>query len=102
MMGILSRLWPAILVVLVGVGLWLHGQETGFIKCEAAHKARLEEAQAKIAEAAKRTAEAEAARLIAEDERARISRELEDAAHADPVAYPSCLSPDRVRRLNSR
>ena len=32
--------------------------------------------------------------------RDRLARELEDAAHADPVRVPDCLSPDRVRRLN--
>lgn len=47
------------------------------------------------------TAKLEAARLIAVAERALMAREMEDLAHADPVAVPQCLSPDRVRRLQA-
>ena len=46
-------------------------------------------------------ARSEAARLAAVTERALLAAELEDAAEAEPVTVPVCLSPDRVRRLNA-
>ncbi len=32
--------------------------------------------------------------------RATLARTLEEKAHADPVAMPRCLGPQRLRRLN--
>lgn len=47
------------------------------------------------------TAKLETARLATQAVRARLTRQLEDAANADPVSNHSALSADRVRRLNS-
>ncbi len=38
----------------------------------------------------------------AEQSRHRGALKLEDAANADPVSVPTCLSADRVRRLSLR
>ncbi len=43
----------------------------------------------------------EAARIEALRARDELSRQLEEKAHADPVAVPRCLGPRRVRRLNA-
>ena len=41
------------------------------------------------------------ARIASERARATLARTLEEKAHADPVAVPRCLGPQRLRRLNS-
>ena len=62
--------------------------------------------QARIDAVAVQQAAADAqasARLAADEQRARdLARSLEDAAYAEPVTVPVCLSVDRVRRLNQR
>ncbi|WP_065328069.1 hypothetical protein [Tritonibacter mobilis] len=40
------------------------------------------------------------ARIASERARATLARTLEEKAHADPVAVPRCLGPQRLRRLN--
>lgn len=84
-------LFLALCVALAG-SIYAKGRVDG----KAALQARYEAAQEAAREA---TAKLEAARLIAQAERDRLARELEDAANADPVLVPQCLSPDRVRRL---
>lgn len=65
-------------------------------------RAAIEARLAQEREAAREAmAKSEAARLAAVAERAVMAAELEDTANADPVAVPVCLSPDRVRRLNT-
>lgn len=42
----------------------------------------------------------EARRVLAR-QRDDLARQLEEEAHADPVIVERCMSPDRVRRLNT-
>lgn len=70
------------------------GYQMGFAAAEAAQNARL---LAQIEASEKLDADR---REIAR-ERDQLARKLEDEAHADPVVVDRCLSPDRVRRLNS-
>lgn len=88
------RYMVALLIVLsFSGGTYLLGRSDG---------ARL--ANAELAEAREVSREAmaklEMSRLAAQATRDRLTRQLEDAAHADPVSTPAALSVDRVRRLN--
>lgn len=75
-------------------GVYTHGYRSGqadaFAQVEAAQNAQRQA-----------LSKAEAARLQIQSERDRLAQELEDQANAAPVAYPACLDPDRVRRLNA-
>lgn len=82
----------ALLATFGGAYAW--GRSDGATLAEA----RLTAAQEASREA---TAKLETARLAAQVTRDRLTRQLEDAAHADPVSNPVALSADRVRRLNS-
>ena len=50
--------------------------------------------------AVERANQLDRARIASERERATLARTLEEKAHADPVAVPRCLGPQRLRRLN--
>lgn len=57
---------------------------------------------AKLREASREaTSKLETTRLAAQALRDEFTRQLEDAAHAEPVNHPDALSLERVRRLNS-
>lgn len=43
----------------------------------------------------------EIARRHAMQQRDQLARELEEEAHADPIAVEHCLGPGRVQRLNA-
>ena len=72
---------------------------TGRVQGRAALQARLDAATMQAQAAALETSKALA---VAEQARRAISAQMEDAANADPVAVPVCLSADRVRRLSAR
>lgn len=82
----------AAFAALVLVSGW-QGYRMGGQHCQAAHDA---ERLARI-EAGRKL---EAGRVKAMRERDELARQLEDAAHAAPVAVVNCLGRDRVRRLN--
>lgn len=91
----IPRAWiaAALLAVLASVYAW--GRHDGRVLLQASIDARAVKQAAADAQAN--------ARLAIEEQRQReISHDLEDQAHADPVAVPVCLSADRVRRLNLR
>jgi hypothetical protein len=71
---------------------------TGWVKGRAALQARLDAQMAQAQTAALETSKALA---VAEQARRTLSAQLEDAANADPIAVPECLSPGRVRRINA-
>lgn len=100
MIALAVRLWPAAAALALLAAVWFQGHHAGRAACEARHTAALAAAQTATIRAAEEASRREAARLEAEAARDRLARELEDAAHADPVRVPDCLSPDRVRRLN--
>ncbi|WP_417816619.1 hypothetical protein [Tritonibacter scottomollicae] len=58
------------------------------------------EYQARELEQVRKSNELDEARREAERERDALSRQLEEEAHADPVAVPQCLGAGRVLRLN--
>lgn len=101
-MTALAQLWPAALALVIAAGLWLHGQSVGQAKCEAAYADEIREARNEADHAASVAAIKERERLAAEAERDRLATELEDAAYADPVSAPACLSADRVLRIDRR
>lgn len=70
------------------------GYHIGYAKAESDHAARL---LAEI-EAGQKL---DAARRALAAERDSLARQLEEESHADPVVVERCLSPNRVRRLNT-
>jgi hypothetical protein len=54
-----------------------------------------------IEQADERMRVAEVTRLKLQAERDRLTRELEDAANAEPVSSPACFPASRVRRLDA-
>ena len=86
------------LVALAGV----QGYRIGHAASEARHEAALSAARAAAFAAAERLSLAEAARLAAVARADALSREMEDAAHADPDADRPALGLDSVRRLARR
>lgn len=95
MIGFVLRWWKPLSALAVVVLVWAHGYTTGSNRCETAHA---------LASAASEKARAAAlSDLAAAEQRNRLmALELEDAARAEPVQSPACLSADRVRRLNLR
>jgi len=106
LMGIIGR--PAILgwalagvMALVG-GSYTLGRYQGTATANtkrAAEQARLQVQMMRMADIASRK---EAARLAAVAAADKLLRELEDAAHTDPLADRVSLGADSVRRLNRR
>lgn len=78
----------------LGGGIYAKGRVDGREASEATLRAAVE-AQREA------TAKLEATRLAAQAERDRMTRQLEDAANADPVSDAVALPAGRVRRLNA-
>ena len=85
--GILAAL------AVVGVVGW-QGYRMGVNACEARQNAELL-AQIEAGE------KLEADRIRLKQQRDALARKNEELANADPVLVERCLSPDRMRRLNS-
>lgn len=95
MIGFALRWWRPLAVLALAVGLWWQGYSTGAGRCERAHELAEARANARAAQAL--------SDLAAAEQRNRLmALELEDAARAEPVQSPACLSRSRVLRLNSR
>ncbi|GAB5433916.1 MAG: hypothetical protein EpisKO_32860 [Epibacterium sp.] len=78
----------ALIVVVAGFAY-----QRGASDCRASYQAReLEQIE--------RANRLDRARIASERARAALARTLEEKAHADPVAVPRCLGPQRLRRLN--
>jgi hypothetical protein len=85
----------AVLVALavVAVAFW-QGHRIGYASAVSVHESEL---LAQIEAGHK----LDAARRQVAFERDQLARELEEEAHADPIAVEHCLGPGRVRRLNA-
>lgn len=88
-----ALIYLAIISALVAGAGW-QGYRIGYDASDAAHN---DATLAAIAEGKR----LDAARLKAQTERDELSRKLEEAANEDPIIVSQCLSPDRVRRLNT-
>ncbi|WP_320176613.1 hypothetical protein [Roseovarius pacificus] len=86
--------WIILIALAIAAAAWGHGYWRGWEACAAAHNAEIIESQ----EEAKKL---DAERREVMRERDDLARQLEEGAYADPVTVDRCLSPDRVRRLNS-
>ena len=81
------------LAIIAALGLaYGVGRHQGTAALQARLDAATVQAQAQAAETSKALAAAEQARR-------GLSQQLEDAANADPVLVPMCLSVERVRRI---
>ncbi|PZQ99938.1 MAG: hypothetical protein DI533_04730 [Cereibacter sphaeroides] len=98
----LARLWPAVALCAALVAAFAFGWRQGAQNEEARQAALLEAARGKAFENAERLSRVEADRLAAQKERDALSRELEEAAYADPDADRPALSADSVQRINRR
>lgn len=95
MVAFALRYWRPLLAIMFAAALFGRGYAMGRHYSDAVHERAAAQAE---------TARARAlSDLAAAEQRARIlTRELEDAAHAEPVQSPTCLPRSRVLRLNSR
>lgn len=87
------RLIGLLALLALGSGAGWQGYRWGQGDCQASHNAdRLARIEAGRV--------LEAARIAAVQERDALARQLEEAAHAEPVTTDNCLGAGRVRRLN--
>ena len=104
LMGIIGR--PAMLgwalagvLTLVG-GAYVLGRQQGDVAASARYAVKQARLQTQMIRAAEIASRKEGARLAAVAAADKLSKELEDAAHTDPLADRISLGTDSVRRLN--
>jgi len=91
----------AALMALVG-GAYTLGRVQGAAAANTQFAAKQVQLQTQMIRSAEIASRKEAARLAAVAAADRLSKELEDAAHTDPLAGRLSLGADSVRRLNRR
>lgn len=90
-----SLLWRPVLALAVISGLWMHGYKTGRDRAQAAYELTAAKAMTAQIKALNELA-------VVEQRNRLLALELEDAARAEPVQSPACLSRSRVLRLQTR